>query len=403
MDKYDKHPERNKAEDILRSREEELRAVIEAAPDGILVVNNPGKVIHSNKRFAEMWRIPGELIRTKSDERLLNHVLEQLEAPQAFLSRVQSLYESSKTDIDVLYFKDGRVFERYSNPLMLEDKVEGRVWIFRDVTERKKAEASLRKAKEEIEAWNKELENRVEEKTRELKESQSRLIQSEKLSAMGQLAAGLAHELNSPLAGLIPLISKFREREKEGSEAYNELGLMLRACEHMARIVREFGSFSRKGKDEFTELKINEIIENTLSFSAAQLIQNGIHLVREYADALPVIKGSKTELQQVVLNMITNARDAMPEGGKLIIRTCGCQDGRMVAMEFIDDGVGIEKKALERLYEPFFTTKKPGEGIGLGLSVSYGIVKRHKGEISVESKTGKGTKFTVLLPAAKQA
>ncbi|MBI5663829.1 MAG: PAS domain S-box protein [Nitrospirae bacterium] len=389
---------RKRAEEAYLERDEELRAIIESSTDGILVVDSPGRVIHTNRKFAEMWRIPDELIMTGSDEKLLNHVLDQLEDPDGFISKVSKLYESAESGFDILFFKDGRVFERYSNPLMLKGEVSGRVWAFRDISERVKVEEALIKANVEIESWNRELEMRVKEKSDELKKSQARIIQSEKFSAMGRLAAGLAHELNSPLAGLLPLIDKYRRKAENGSEAFNELTLMFKAGEHMAKVLKDFNSFSRDDKGDLVELSLNEIVEDSLIFSASQLKHLGINVIREYAEGLPPVKADRTGLQQVVLNMVSNARDAMPGGGEIFIKTGFTDDGNKVKMEFTDNGQGIGEETLDKIFDPFFTTKKHGDGMGLGLSVSYGIIKKHNGEISVESTQGKGTTFTVVLP-----
>jgi signal transduction histidine kinase len=259
--------------------------------------------------------------------------------------------------------------------------------------------AELASAKNEIEAWNKELEKRVKGKTRELVKSQEQLIHSEKFSAMGHMAGGLAHELNSPLAGLLPMIEKYRDNVEKDSEGYNEFSHMLKACMHMAKIVKDFGSFSRESKGEFSELNLNEVIEDTLSFSSARLKQRRIKIIKEYEDKLPNVMGDKTGLQQVVLNILTNSRDAMSEGDSLTIKTTACEEKRHVSMQFIDTGTGIESKIINKIFNPFFTTKRPGEGTGLGLSVSYGIITHHKGKIFVESEPGKGATFTIHLPA----
>ena len=266
--------------------------------------------------------------------------------------------------------------------------------------ERRQYEDALRKAKQEIEKWNEALEKRVRGKTMELMKSQARLLQSEKLSVMGQMAAGLAHELNSPLAGLLPLIEKYRDRAGNGSGKYRELSMMLKASEHMAKIIRDFGSFSREPGLEFEGISINDVIDDTLSFSSGRLNQSRVEIVKEYSQGLPVIYGDKTGLQQVVLNMMSNARDAMPDGGKLIIRTGVSSDNTLIIMEFIDSGLGIKNDYINKIFDPFFTTKKTGEGVGLGLSVSNVIVNNHGGDISVESVKGKGTKFAVSLPAS---
>lgn len=233
------------------------------------------------------------------------------------------------------------------------------------------------------------------------KHAEAQLIQMVKISAMGEMAGGLAHELNSPLCGLLPMIEKYKNEAKEDTKEKMELSLMLRACEHMARIVRDFSSFSRRSKGDHYELDLNEVIENTLSFSLSNIMKKGIQIIKEYEDALPMVKGDMTALQQVVLNMVSNAGDAMPDGGRLIIKTKVSADNKNVVMEFIDNGAGIHKNDLKKIFDPFFTTKRPGKGVGLGLSVSHTIIQKHGGEITVESKPGQGTKFRISLPAVR--
>ncbi|MBI5195643.1 MAG: PAS domain S-box protein [Nitrospirae bacterium] len=262
----------------------------------------------------------------------------------------------------------------------------------------KESEAELRKAKDELQQWNLELGKRVQEKTEELQKSQAMLFQAEKLSAMGRLAGGLAHELNTPLAGLLPMLEKYREKAAGDAEAHKEIDLMFNACRHMTEIVKDFSAFSRKSQDEIYIINLNEIIEATLSFSIKQLLKVGIRVSTYYTEDLPNVAGKTTELQQVILNMITNARDAMPDGGELTIKTGYSEDKNNVIMEFIDNGIGIEQENLTKIFDPFFTTKKMGRGVGLGLSVSYGIIKNHNGEIIVESEPGKGSKFKIFLP-----
>ncbi len=248
----------------------------------------------------------------------------------------------------------------------------------------------------EVISTNKEL----KEKADELIKSQSQLVQSEKLSAMGEMAGGLAHELNSPLAGLLPMIEKYRDAEQEGTQAYKELTLMLTACKYMAQIVRDFGAFSRESKGEFDALNLNDVIEETLSFSAGRFKYKSIKLIKEYADDLPDIKGAKTELQQVIINILGNAFDAISNEGEITIKTFSAENKKRVIMEFIDNGVGIEQKKLDKIFDPFYTTKRPGKGTGLGLSLSYAIIDRHKGKMLVRSEVGKGTRFSISLPSS---
>lgn len=301
----------------------------------------------------------------------------------------------SMNDPEVYAF--GKIWDTYWEPVDKDIFLHYAI----DITDRKKMEDELRNAKKEIEKWNRELEARVKMKTSELEKSQNLLIQSEKLTAMGKMAGGLAHELNSPLAGLLPMLELHKKRAKPGSREEKELALMLKTADHMAKIVKDFGVFSRKSKSEFRALSLNEVIEDTLSFSAVRLRQKGIKIKKDLSARLPLIRGDKTELQQVVLNMITNAFDAMNEGGRYLITTAVSEDSNKAIMVFTDDGNGIAKENLNKIFDPFFTTKKEGEGTGLGLSVSYGIIENHNGNITVESEPGKGTRFSVYLPALK--
>ena len=269
-----------------------------------------------------------------------------------------------------------------------------------EITERNKAEEELKKVHEEIEAWNRELETRVREKTDELIKSQAQVVQADKLSSIGQMAAGIAHELNSPLTGLISMISHYKKGAEKDSKEHRELSLMSSACEYMAKIVKDFNTFSCKSRGEITECNLNEIIESSLGLITNELKAKNIQITKDHADEHPmIIKGDRTELQQVAMNIIRNAVDAMDDGGELVIKSGISEDKSSVILKFIDNGCGIKKENIDSVFEPFFTTKPPGKGTGLGLSVSYAIVKNHEGKIKVESEAGKGTEFEVLLPA----
>jgi len=243
----------------------------------------------------------------------------------------------------------------------------------------------------------------LEEQISERRKTQSQLIQAEKFSAIGQLGSGVAHELNSPLDGLLTML-RIR-RDKASDDEHNKLSIMVDAAEHMAKIIRDFGSFSGKSSGKFSKIDTKDVIESTLSFSGIHLLKHDIKITRDYDNNHLDILGDKSQLQQVVLNIFTNARDAMPHGGEFVIRTRNSENSGKVIMEFIDTGVGIKEEDLPRIFDTFFTTKEQGKGIGLGLSISYGIIKSHNGEILVESppngQTGKGTKFTISLPALK--
>jgi PAS domain S-box-containing protein len=304
--------------------------------------------------------------------------------------------------------KDGIIIQVHLTMSTLKDEsgeVTGYVGITRDITERKAAENALR---ESMEREKRLAEEKIEiERCRtaeirraydELKNIKGQLVQSEKLSALGRLSAGLAHELNSPLDGIMTLLRLNQKRLVENSNESERNSAMLSATEHMARIIKDLTSFARESNAVFAKISLNMVIESVLSFSSYQLTRQNITIVKNYSDSLRKIRGEKGQLQQVILNMITNARHAMPDGGTLTITTGNFRANSQVFMEFTDTGRGIDRDDLDKIFEPFFTTKEPGEGVGLGLSVSYGIIETHQGEITVTSEPGKGAAFTVTFP-----
>ncbi|MFH1093081.1 MAG: ATP-binding protein [Candidatus Omnitrophota bacterium] len=278
------------------------------------------------------------------------------------------------------------------------------VAIYDDVTEKKKMEE-----KEKILVVEKAAANAAQQKAlelaeayQELKDTQLQLIQAEKLTGIGQLGAGIAHELNSPLTGLLSLLRSYKKEKDPSSEEYIDLVEMEKACTHMADIVRSLSAFSRQTMEQLELVDCNEAIETTLSFSGYYFKGDKLKIEKNYAHNLWLIKASKNQIQQVIVNMVTNACDAMPEQGKFTITTRNIEEKehKWVEMEFRDTGCGMNPENLEKIFDPFFTTKRPGGGIGLGLSIVHKIVENHKGRIKVQSKEGEGTVFRVRLPVS---
>ncbi|MBI4832866.1 MAG: HAMP domain-containing protein, partial [Candidatus Lindowbacteria bacterium] len=270
--------------------------------------------------------------------------------------------------------------------------------------------ADLRKYREELERWNQTLEERVAERGRQLAEAQAKLIRSTKLAAVGELAAGLAHELNNPLAGIYAFLQVFAEAVRahglknlsdEDAESFEKnLVYVEREIQRCKSIIGSLLTFARVSEKNFTLLDLNSVLRETLGFMQSNLRKGNIRVETHFAEDLPPIKGDSSELQQVFLNMIVNARKAMPEGGKLIVGTGADKEDHLVRAYITDTGEGINPEIIDKIFDPFFTTRKPGEGTGLGLSISYGIIRDHNGEILVDSKVGEGSTFTVVLPAA---
>jgi PAS domain S-box-containing protein len=230
---------------------------------------------------------------------------------------------------------------------------------------------------------------------------EEQLVQSEKLTSLGLLAAGVAHEVNTPLAVISNHIQMLARQLPADDPRHKIIDKIVTQTFRASEIVNNLLNFSRTAAAEFTEVNLNEVIEETLTLVAHPFKTARVNVIRTLERDLPAVLGSNNRLQQVFLNLFLNARDAMPSGGMLEVRTA-CYDGN-VEVEITDTGVGIPREMQGRIFDPFFTTKLSGGGTGLGLSVSYGIIKEHAGKIEVRSTPGKGTSFRLAFPAARKA
>ncbi len=223
--------------------------------------------------------------------------------------------------------------------------------------------------------------------------------QREKLSSIGQLAAGVAHEINTPLTGVSSYTQMLLGMMSETDPKHALLSKIRRQTDRATDIVTNLLNFSRAGStSEFTQVDVNHVLDDTLQLLEPQFRQSRIELVREYSDDLPQTFANAGKLQQVFTNLLLNARDAIPESGCIYLRTSRGEEDDDITVEVTDNGIGIAPENIARIYDPFFTTKGVGKGTGLGLAVSYGIVQEHDGHIFVESLPGQGTTFRVRLP-----
>jgi PAS domain S-box-containing protein len=230
---------------------------------------------------------------------------------------------------------------------------------------------------------------------------EEQMTQTEKLTSLGLLAAGVAHEVNTPLAVISNYIQMLAKQMPEGDPRQSIIDKIVKQTFRASEIVNNLLNFSRTGAAEAASVDVNRVVEETLSLVAHPLKASQIQVVKELGESLPPVHGSANKLQQVFLNLFLNARDAMPGGGMLEVRT-GAHNGS-VEIEIADTGAGIPREDIHRIFDPFYTTKSNGRGTGLGLSVSYGIIKEHAGKIDVRSTPGKGTSFHVEFPAARKA
>jgi PAS domain S-box-containing protein len=360
----------------LRRSEERYRSVVERSPDLIFLLDNQGRIMRANTAAARAFGVPAQALRGRAlseflapedADALLDHANyvfttgRNYEARGEVRIRGRAYYLS--THMVPLYGEDGRTVER--------------VLVFaRDMTERQRMEEQM--------------------------------ARTERLASLGTLAAGVAHEINNPVGIILGFTEMLLDRIPKDSKEYEMLKTIERQALNCKRIVENLMTFARQPArpGEFSDL--NQEMENVLKLVQNTLLTKKIDLELHLTPGLPKVRGDAGELQQVFLNLITNAIAAMPEGGKLTISTRINPETQMVEAIVADTGTGIPKEYVDRIFDPFFTTKKVGEGTGLGLSVTYAIVEKIGGRIRFETRTAKeapgasGTTFYISLPPASQ-
>ncbi len=354
-----------------------LNATLDATADGILVVSSDGKVSSCNHRFLEMWGFDCAASMGKDDADLLSLALPQLQYADQFLSKVKELYSSPEaTSFDVIQLKDGRIFERYSQPQRIHQAVVGRVWSFRDVTQSKNLEQELR--------------------------------QSQKMEAVGRLAGGMAHDFNNLLMLMSGYLTQLIDDPALAAPHRHICEQILATTRRGASLTRQLLAFSRKDQTAPHVADLNEVVLN-MEGMLRRLLSDVIELeISLSPDPLHVFLDVH-QVELIILNLALNAQDAMPTGGKVSIRTGsealvsggeGAQKslGSYVRLDISDTGHGMTPEVQAHVFEPFFTTKEPGKGTGLGLATIYGIVERSHGQIKVASRLNEGTTFSVYLP-----
>lgn len=262
-------------------------------------------------------------------------------------------------------------------------------------------EVDLRKSNDEIgllaDSFN-EMSRKMAADIDELQKLNAQLIRTEKLAAMGTLAAGVAHEVNNPLASISSLIQMLQSRGDLSEDAREQLKLISTQIQRISQVTRDMMDFARVRPAAKRSVDVNSIIEKSLRLASFDNAFQKLELKTELYPEIPEVLADADQLEQVFLNLFLNARDAMPEGGELYTRTIENQGE--VNIEISDSGSGVDEQNLKHIFDPFFTTKPAGKGTGLGLAVCYGIVTAHGGRIEIERNNGKGTKFVVVLPAS---
>jgi two-component system NtrC family sensor kinase len=267
---------------------------------------------------------------------------------------------------------------------------------------------ALRKSREELQEWGRTLEEKVQKATRELQLAQAETARGEKLASVGLLAAGIAHELNSPLTGVLTFSHLVRRQMPEGSPQAEDLDLVIQETKRCAAIIRRLLDFAREKTPEKKFSDVNALITETVHLIEQAAHIDDIDIILHLEENLPAIWIDEDLIKQVFMNIMVNAQHAIEGKGSITIRSrycpefmnkeAGARPVPMVEIAIADTGCGIPKDHLQRIFDPFFTTKAVGRGTGLGLSVSHGTVRAHGGEIQVTSTVGEGSEFRIYLP-----
>lgn len=370
---------RKKIEYELRRTSQFFKNLLDGSVNGVIVADMEGKIILFNE-------MAGKILGYRPEEMLGKHVTSFYPSHEA-----QEIMRKLRSD------KYGGVGKLSATPYLLleksgekipinlsaflvyeQDKEVASVGVFTDLREKIKMEQRLQK-------------------------TQLQLIQSEKMASLGKLAAGVAHEINNPLGGILIYANLMKEEMTQDGSALEDLDRIITETTRCKRIVKGLLEFAHQTEEKLEPTNVNQGILQCLSLLQNQSLFHNIKVIKSFDPFLPPVSGNLSQLNQVFTNIIVNAAEAMEGSGELRIKTEVVGGEKMVQVVFQDTGCGIPEGILPNIFDPFFTTKEVGKGTGLGLSVSYGIiVDGHKGQLSAKSKGGEGTAFTIKLPIANQ-
>jgi len=380
--------------------------ILATMADSLILVSPEGKIISANQYTLDLLNYEKGALAGKSIKMLFS---EQKENPFTGSNLRELTDKGSLRDLDVSYrTKNGKEIPMSFSGSTMKDKagnLVGVVCISRDMREINRL---IQKEKElaVTEAVVRTEHEKAQELTRaysKLESTQAILVQSEKLRALGQLGADVAYELKNPLEGIICLMGAYKNKLSEASEECDDIQEMEKGLEFMARIIKDLSDFTKESTGEFTKVDCNEIIYSTLSFVTNRIIRNRIKIKKNLEKDLSFVLGDERQLQQLIMNIVNNARDAIGSDGVIKISTSNIETekGQFVEIKIEDNGSGMDKDVRDKIFDHFFTTKRPGGGVGLGLSMVHAILRIHKGEINVKSEKENGTIFIIRLPALK--
>jgi two-component system NtrC family sensor kinase len=381
--------ERIEIERELRKANSFLNNIIQSSVDGIVVADTKGKVLVFNEG--------AERILGYHAEEAVGHseVLKKfydLDLAREMMRRIRSNEygppgKLNPTRISFVSKSGEEVPVNLSAAIIKEGNREiGSVGIFSDLREHERMQQELADLREHARM------------RQELERTQKQLVQAEKIASVGRLAAGVAHEINNPLAGVLIYADMLMKEIKDNEQWRQDLGEIINQTLRCKQIVSRLLEFSRQSLEERVVFELNEVIGHCVQLLGRQALFHNIEIIEDFDSSLPEILGNPGELEQVFTNLMINAADAMDGRGKLTISSRADSKAEQVILKFADTGPGISPAIKDQIFEPFFTTKPPGKGTGLGLSVVYGVIQRHGGDIQVENPPEGGATFIMKLP-----
>lgn len=374
-----------------------LTCLLDGLEVGVIFVDENSDLAFINKA--------GEKIRNiSSEERLGTSVLDchHHKAHNKVKADLNSFHKGDYESRHKIIKSNGKYFDNTYNVVKDKDgNFLGVALLSQDITEKKLLEDELKKTNAQLEWKVKERTEEIKSAYEKLRVAQQQLMQSEKMAAIGQFVSGLAHEINNPLDGIQNCIRAVIAEPEDKSQTKTFLPLALEGLYKIEILVKQLLDFAKPKPNEMKICCINDILKESISLTRFRLKEKKIRIKKDLADQCPSITGQAQYLGQIFVNIILNAIDSMDKDGNLELKTTTL--GEEIIISIKDNGTGIPQEIINKIYDPFFTTKQKKNGTGLGLYISYNVIKAHGGKISVQSELGKGTEFKIRLPLATNA